>query len=147
MLNKQRFWNLVNIRYGKPLSETPRAYVCGSSFSTEQILTCKNRGFVKLSHKRLKNLNTSLFKEEYHNIRIEPILQKLTDKQFEQRTADTFHEARLDVIAQRFWPEGQISIFLTWQFSTQTLPDMPTNVSNNIMLRTKLKRGESITTK
>ena len=39
MLNKQEFWNLVNIRHGWPLSRTPRTCACGSNFNIEHALT------------------------------------------------------------------------------------------------------------
>ena len=41
MLNKQEFLDLVNIRYGCLLSQTPRTFACGSNFNIEHALTCK----------------------------------------------------------------------------------------------------------
>ena len=46
-----------------------------------------------------------------HNVHIEPTLQELTGKQFEQRTANTSDEARSDVAARGFWTAGQIAFF------------------------------------
>ena len=107
MLNKQEFWDLGNIRYDWPLSRTPRTCTCGSNFNIEHALTCKKGGFITLRHNRLRNITASLLKE----VRIEPTLQKLTGKQFEQRTANTSEEARLDVAARGFWTAGQIAFF------------------------------------
>ena len=45
ILNKQEFWDLVNIRYGWPLSRTPRTCACGSNVNIEHALTCKKGGF------------------------------------------------------------------------------------------------------
>ena len=47
----------------------------------------------------------------FHDVRIEPTLQKLTGEQFEQRAANTSDEARLDVAARGFWAAGQIAFF------------------------------------
>ena len=48
MLNKQEFWDLVNIRYGWPLSRTPRTCTCGNNFHIEHAFTCKKGGFITL---------------------------------------------------------------------------------------------------
>ena len=45
ILNKQEFWDLVNIRYGWPLSRTLRTCACGSNVNIEHALTCKKGGF------------------------------------------------------------------------------------------------------
>ena len=111
MLNKQEFWDLVNIRYGWPLSRTPRTCACGSNFNIEHALTCKKGGFITLRHNRLRNITASLLKELCHDVRFEPTLQKLTGEQFEQRAANTSDEARLDVAARGFWTAGQIALF------------------------------------
>ena len=103
--------DLVNIRYGWPLSQTPRTCTCGNNFNIEHAVTCKNGAFITLRHNRLRNVITSLLKEVCHDVRIEPTLQKLTREQFEQRAANTSDEARLDVAARGFWAAGQIAFF------------------------------------
>ena len=99
---KQEFWDLVNIRYDWRLSRTPRTCGCGSNFNIEHALTWKKGGFITLRHNRLRNITASLLKVVCHDVRIEPILQKLTGEQFEQRTANTTDKARLDVAARGF---------------------------------------------
>ena len=111
MLNKQEFWDLVNIRYGWPLSRTSTTCACGSFFNIQHALSCKKGGFITLRHNRLRNITASLLKEVCHDVRIEPTLQRLTGEQFEQRTAITSDEARLDVAARGFWTAGQIAFF------------------------------------
>ena len=59
----------------------------------------------------MRNITASLLKEACHDVRIEPTLQKLTGEKFEQRTANTSDEARLDVAARVFWTAGQIAFF------------------------------------
>ena len=111
MLNKQEFWDLVNIRYGWPLSQTPRTCTCGDKFNIEHAVTCKKEGFITLRQNRLRNITTSLLKEVCHDAHIEPTWQKLKSKQFEQRAKNTSDEARLDVAARGFWAAGQITFF------------------------------------
>ena len=111
MLNKQEFWDLVNIRHGWPLYRTPRTCTCGNNFNIEHAFTCKKGGFIILRHNRLRNITASLLKEVRHDIRIEPTLQKLTGEQFEQKAANTLDEARLDVAARGFWATGHIAFF------------------------------------
>ena len=79
MLNKQEFWDLVNIRYGWPLSRTPMMCTCGNNFNIEHALTRKKGGFITLRHNSLRNITASLLKEVCRNIRIEPALQKLDE--------------------------------------------------------------------
>ena len=102
MLNKQEFWDLVNIRYGWPLSRTPRTCTCGNNFNIKHGFTCKKGGFITLRYNRLRNITASLLSKLFHDVRIEPTLQKLTGEQFEQRAANTSDEARLDVAARGF---------------------------------------------
>ena len=111
MLNKQEFWDLVNIRHGWPLYRTPRTCTFGNNFNIEHALTRKKGGFITLRHNRLRNITASLLMEVRHDIRIEPTLQKLTGEQFEQKAVDTLDEARLDVAARGFWATGHIGFF------------------------------------
>lgn len=55
-----------------------------------------------IRHSRLRNITTSLIKEVCLDSRNEPILQKVKDERFEQRTANTVDEARLGVAARGF---------------------------------------------
>ena len=111
MLSKQEFWDLVSIRYGWPLSRIPKTCACGSNFNIAHALTCKKGGFITLRHNRLRNIIVSLLKEVCHDVRIELTLQNPTGEQFEQQTANTSYEARLDVAVRGFWTAGQIVFF------------------------------------
>ena len=93
MLNKQEFWDLVNIKYRLPLSRTSRTSICRNNFNIENARTCKKGGFITLRHKRLKNITVSLLKEVSRDVRTESTLQKLTGEQFEQRAENTSDEA------------------------------------------------------
>ena len=72
MLDKQEFWDLVNIRCGRPFPRTPRTCLCGNNFNIEHALTCKKGEFITLCHNRLSNITVTLLKEVCHDVRIEP---------------------------------------------------------------------------
>ena len=60
MVNTKQFWNLVNIRYGWPLSTTSRTCACGSNFNIERCLTCKKEVLFTLRHNIPRNTTASL---------------------------------------------------------------------------------------
>ena len=91
---------------GRYLEHKEHVHV-GATLTSNMLLHAKKGCFITLRHNRLRNITASLLKE----VRIEPTLQKLTGKQFEQRTANTSDEARLDVAARGFWTAGQIAFF------------------------------------
>ena len=140
MLNKKTFLDIINIRYGWPLSRTPTTYTHGSNFNIQNALTCEKGGFITLRHNRVRNVTTSLLKELLHDICIEPILQKLTGERFEQRTTKTLLEEKLDVAARKFLEAGQIEFFDIRVFYSNNViyanqicqPDMPTRYANQI---------------
>ena len=103
--------HINNIRYGLPLSRTPRTWACGNNFTIEHALTCTKGGLITLRHNRLRNITTSLLKEVCHDVCIKTTLKKLTGEEFEQRAANTWDEARLDVAATGFWTTGQVAFF------------------------------------
>ena len=78
------------------------------------------------------------------DVRIEPILNKLTGGRFEQRTVNTLDEARLDVAARGFWAASQLAFFEIIFFYPNAT--RYAKVPNNVMRRTRIKRKESITT-
>ena len=46
-INKQEFWDLVNIRYGWPLSRSTRTRARGNNFNIEILLHARKEVFVK----------------------------------------------------------------------------------------------------
>ena len=107
MLNKKEFWDVVSIRYGWPLSRTPRMCTCGNNF---YIYMQKRRVHYTLSQQTKKH-NRQPTKRSVLRCSHRTTLQKLTGEQFEQRAANTSDEARLDVAARGFWAAGQIAFF------------------------------------
>ena len=97
MLNKKEFWDVVNIRYGWPLSRTPRTCTCGNNF---YIYMQKRRVHYTLSqqtkkHNRQPTKRSVLWCSHWTTL----------------RAANTSDESRLDVAARGFCAVGQIALF------------------------------------
>ena len=110
-LNKQEFSDLVKLRYGWPSSRLPTQCICGAQCDVQHSLSCKKGGFATLRHNHIKNVTAELLSQVTKHLKIEPVLQSLTDKTFEQRTANTSDAARLDISARGFWTKYQMAFF------------------------------------
>ena len=110
-LNKQEFWDLVKLRYGWPLSRLPTQCICGAQYDVQHTLSCKKGGFETLRHNHIRNLIAELLNQVTKDVKIEPVLQSLTGETFDQRTANTSDDARLDISARRFWTKYQMVFF------------------------------------
>ena len=123
MLNKKEFWDVVSIRYGWPLSRTPRTCTCGNNF---YIYMQKRRVHYTLSQQTKKH-NRQPTKRSVLRCSHRTTLQKLTGEQFEQRAANTSDEARLDVAARGFWAVGEIAFFDIRLFYSSATRDASSN--------------------
>ena len=110
-LNKQEFSDLVKLRYGWPSSRLPTQCICGAQCDVQNSLSCKKGGFATLRHNHIKNVTAELLSQVTKHLKIEPVLQSLTGKTFEQRTANTSDAARLDISARGFWTKYQMAFF------------------------------------
>ena len=59
-------------------------------------------GFVTLRHDHVRNITAELLSQVTKDVKIELVAQSLTGEIFEQRTANTSDDARLNVRARRF---------------------------------------------
>ena len=109
-LTKQLFWDLIQIRYGWILTRLPTNCECGTKFDIQHGLSCKKSGFISLRHNHLRSFTSTLLKEVYKDIRVEPWLQELTCEIL-HASAITDKEARLDIRAEGFWQAGQLAFF------------------------------------
>ena len=109
-LDKNTFWDLLKIRYGKELNHLPEICACGAKFNIQHALSCKNGGFVTLRHNILRDKTASLLTEVCKDVKIEPQLHTLTGETINTATNDS-EEARLDVSARGFWVPGQKAFF------------------------------------
>ena len=98
-LNKQKFWDMIALRYGFPLSRLPTKCVCDASFTIEHALTCKRGGFITIRHNEVRDFTADLLSETYNDVAIEPQLTSLTGEKFQYKTANKDDGARLDVSA------------------------------------------------
>ena len=74
IVNEQCFFDLIRIRYGWQLDRLPSICECGSTYSIDHALGCKNGGFVSLRHNQVRNLTVSLLHEVCHDVCEEPQL-------------------------------------------------------------------------
>ena len=100
-LNKQEFcdlakWGMVGYYH---------SYQPSSSAELKRIvqhaLSCIG-DFVTLRHNHVRNITAELLSQVTKDVKIELVPQSLTGKTFEQRTANTSDDARLNVRARRF---------------------------------------------
>lgn len=77
-LDKNRFWDLIKIRYGKQLNRLPDNCTCGAKFDIQHALSCKKGGFVTLRHNIVRDITAELLSEVCKDVRKEPTLQKIT---------------------------------------------------------------------
>ena len=101
-LNKLQFQDALCMRYDLALSNAPRKCVCGSDYSINHCLTCKNGGFVSLRHNTLRNTIHDLLKEVCKDVRKEPLLLPVTGEVLPPGS-NVSDGARADVSALGFW--------------------------------------------
>jgi len=129
-IDKNTFWDLVKVRYGKQLDRFPDNCVCGSSFNVQHALSYKKGGFITLRHNALRNTTAALLSEVCKDVAVEPWLATITGEDL-PCSAIKSDEARLDISARGFWIPGQ-KAFLTLRFSTQLPEDTGARASANV---------------
>ena len=70
-------------------------------------MICHKGGFPTIRHNEIRDISASLLNEVCHNVGIEPSLQPLSGETFENCTANTSNEARVDIRARGFWNKSQ----------------------------------------
>ena len=106
-VTKQLFWDFIRIGYGWTLTRLPAYCECGKKFDLQHALS---GGFVSLRQNLVRNLTSSVLREEFKDARVELQLQPLTGESFAPSTV-TGNELRLDVCARGIWQAGQIAFF------------------------------------
>ena len=102
-LHKGAFHDALALRYGWTPSNLPAKCDCGSSFSVEHALSCARGGFPSIRHNEIRDLTASLLTEVCNDVRIEPVLQPVTEEGLTGATANTQDGARLDIAANGVW--------------------------------------------
>ena len=106
-LNKQQFWDCVYLRYGWRLINIPSTCSCRSKMTIQHAMSCKKGGFSTIRHNDLRDLITNLLTEVCKDVDIEPQLLPVTGETFDNRTANTSNEVRVDIKSRGFWVRGQ----------------------------------------
>ena len=106
-LNKQQFWDCVRLRYGWRLTNIPSTCSCGSKMDIQHAMSCKKGGFITITHNDLRDFTTNLLKEVYKDVDIELQLLPVTGETFNNQTANTSNEARVDIKSRGFWVRGE----------------------------------------
>ena len=104
-LNKQQFWDCVRLHYGWRLTSISSTSNSGSKMDIQHTISCKKGGFITIKHNDLRDLTANL--EVCKNVDIEPQLLLVTGETFDNRTASTSNEARVDIKSGRFCLRGQ----------------------------------------
>ena len=129
--NKQLFLDCVRLRYDWKLTNIPSTCSCGSKIDIQQAVSCKKGGFITIRHNDFCDLTANLLTEVCKDVDIEPQLLPVTGETFENRTANTSNEARVDIKSRGFWVTGQQAFFdvrVIWpkhqSVSQQSTPSM-----------------------
>ena len=104
-LNKQQFWDRVRLHYGWRLTNISSTWIFGSKMDIQHTISCKKGGFITIKHNDLRDLTANL--EVCKDVDIEPQLLLVTGETFDNRTANTSNEARVDIKSGRFCVRGQ----------------------------------------
>ena len=81
-------------------------------FTVDHSMICPYGGFPTLRHNELRDTTAKLLTEVCHNVGTEPILQPLSWEVLQRRSANCDDGARLDIVADNFWGNGQRAFFM-----------------------------------
>ena len=101
-LNKQQFVDALYMRYDLAIKDAPRTCACGEPYSVNHCLTCRNGGYVIMSHNSVRDTTHKLLKEVCRDVQLEPTLLPVTGEELPPG-AITTDGARADVSALGFW--------------------------------------------
>ena len=110
-LHKQTFRDALCLQYGWKPTRLPTHCSCGAPFTTEHAFSCSKGAYPSIRHDKIRDITAQLLTEVCHSVEVEPHLQTLTGETFNERTANTEDNARLDIKAQGFWGSKRESTF------------------------------------
>ena len=109
-LNKQQFWDCVCLPYGWRLTNILSTCSCRSKMDIQHAMSCK-KDFITIRHNDLRDLTANLLTEVCKDVYIEPQTLAATGETFNNGTANTSNEARVDIKSRGFWVRGQKAFF------------------------------------
>ena len=86
LLTKSEFHDALCLRYGWRPKFLPDFCPCGDHFSVDHSLSCPTGGFPTLRHIETRDIVANLLDDVCHDVKKEPILQKLTGKILPQKS-------------------------------------------------------------
>ena len=108
--SKQKFWDLMKMRYDWQLSRLPNMCSCEAKYDLQHSFSCK-KVFVSLRHNHLRNITANLIDQVCYDVRIESPLQTLIGKTFDSRSSNVKDAARLDISTRGFWTKYHMTFF------------------------------------
>lgn len=93
ILNKQKFKNVVTIRYGFALDGLPTSCVCGRPPTTDHAFVCPPGGYPTARHNELRDLLASVLKDVVKDVETEPTLLPFAGENLLGRTLNRSLEA------------------------------------------------------
>ena len=100
VLNKQEFRDSICLRYGWNIPDTPAYCQCGKKNNLDHTLSCPNGGYTIMRHNGIRDLEGELMKEVCRDVKIEPELLPIGEREMSGNTSD---KARLDVSGVGVW--------------------------------------------
>ena len=110
-LNGSTFRDVLCLRFGWPLPQSPSTCMCGKSFIVEHALNRPMGDLQTHHHNEIRDLTFGMLKELCHNVSVEPSLQPLRGEHFENRSTRTDEGDKLDIAADSFWESGRRTFF------------------------------------
>ena len=118
-LTKGGFRDGLCFRYSWETKNTPAKCPCSQKFSLAHALHCPKGWYTIMCHNEIRDTFANLMDEVCHDFQIEPMLQELQGKTFDNKTTCSDEEARPDIKANGLGDEDLSERFLMWRFSTR----------------------------
>ena len=102
-VNQEEFRDALALRYNWRIDDVPKHCGCGQTSDIDHLLSCKLGGYVAMRHDKLRDTVATFLKEVCHDVRTEPALLVIGNKEHFPNSANTSDNARLDVSARGVW--------------------------------------------
>ena len=93
----------------------------------QHAMSCKKGGYVTIRHNDLRDLTANLLTKVCKDVNVKPQLLPVRSETFNNRTASTSSESRVDIKSRVFWVRGQQAFFDVRVFdpNVNRYPSMP----------------------
>ena len=139
---KRDFFDLIRMRYLKPITNLPQFCACGVPYSVDHSQMCLKAGFIHMRHDTPNQTWAERCKEVFNDVEIEPVLEPLSGEQLEKKTANRDDDARSDTRVRGFWGNQQNAFFDFWIFYPYALSYAPKTLEQLYRQFANVKKGE-----